>query len=182
MEVLGSFVLDSLLPLPIWPQLLPHELMQLILPTCLQLLSFPDLDAALSMWSHGYNHPPPENVAYLQGKDNCVTAGESCRRHGSCSLTRFPAVSTKDSGTRLHALPIFSVSLRMDDNSIHVTVGNSVLPPLMPMFRPKTAETNKHWLTDKKSRPQLLTPNHYTEARVYIFQNGKGSPSGAFLF
>ena len=31
--------------------------------TCLQSLLFPDLKAALSMWSQGYDHPPPSGKA-----------------------------------------------------------------------------------------------------------------------
>ena len=96
----------NLLPLPFWPQ-----------------------DLALTMWSQGHeNSPPSVTAAHVQKSwDMCkvVTTAESLLENAPDDMARarLLAVSTKESGAWLHALPISSVGLRMDDNTVRVAAG-----------------------------------------------------------
>ena len=95
-----------------------------ILQASLQSLPTPHLDAAVSLWSHGHDNPPPTGTAACSQKtwDTSVVSStaESLLECVPDDITRarLLAVSTKESGAWIHALPISSLGLRMDDNTV----------------------------------------------------------------
>ena len=105
------------------------SLIKTIVPGHLQLLLVSHKDLALTMWSQGHENPPPSGTAAHVQKswDMCkvVTTAESLLENASDDMARarLLAVSTKESGAWLHALPISSVGLRMDDNTVRVAAG-----------------------------------------------------------
>ena len=104
-------------------------LIRQILPANLESLSIPHLDAALSLWSHGHDNPPPSDTAACSQKTwdtSVVSSTAKClleRASDDVTRARLLAVSTKESGAWLHALPISNLGLRMDDNTVRVAVG-----------------------------------------------------------
>ena len=111
---------------------LAHE----ILPPHFQASPLPHWDAAISEWSSGHDHlPPTGNDSFLQHAwdaprvsavaDNLLDSAPD-----AISRARLLATSTKESGAWLHALPISSLGLRMDDNTIRVAVGLRIGAPL----------------------------------------------------
>ena len=105
------------------------SLIKTIVPAHLQSLPVPHKDLALTMWSQGHENPPPSGTAARVQKswDMCkvVKTAESLLENAPDDMARarLLAVSTKESGAWLHALPISSVGLRMDDNTVRVAVG-----------------------------------------------------------
>ena len=99
------------------------SLIKTIVAAHLQSLPVPHKDLALTMWSQGHENPPPSGTAARVQKswDMCkvVKTAESLLENAPDDM----AVSTKESGAWLHALPISSVGLRMDDNTVRVAVG-----------------------------------------------------------
>ena len=100
-----------------------------ILPSSLQSLPIPHLDAAVTLWSQGHNNPPPSGSAACNQKtwDASVvsTSAEGLLESAPDGITRarLLAMSAKESGAWLHALPISSLGLRMDDNTVRIAVG-----------------------------------------------------------
>ena len=88
-----------------------------ILPASLQSLPIPHLDAALSMWSHGHDNPPPSGTAACSQKTwdtSVVSSTVSClleRAPNDATRAHLLAVSTKEFGSWLYALPISNLGL-----------------------------------------------------------------------
>ena len=105
------------------------SLIKTIVPAHLQSLPVPHKDLALTMWFQGNENPPPSGTAARVQKswDMCkvVKTAESLLENAPDDMAhaRLLAFSTKESGAWLHALPISSVGLRMDDNTVRVAVG-----------------------------------------------------------
>ena len=105
------------------------SLIKTIVPAHLQSLPVPHKDLALTMWSQGHENPPPSGTAARVQKSwhmcKVVKTAESLLENAPDDMARawLLAVSTKESGAWLHALPISSVGLRMDDNTVRVAVG-----------------------------------------------------------
>ena len=95
-----------------------------ILPDSLQSLPIPHLDAAVSLWSHGHDIPPPSDTAACSQKtrDTSVVSSTSKslleKAPDDVTRARLLAVSTKECGVWLHALPISNLGLRMNDNTV----------------------------------------------------------------
>jgi len=105
------------------------DLIKCILPTSLRSLPIPHVEDAMSAWSEGHDNPPPSgNLSFIQKSwDACkvATSVDSLLEHAPDDMARarLLAVSTKESGAWLQALPITSLGLRMDDETIRVAVG-----------------------------------------------------------
>ena len=105
------------------------DLVHQILPSHLQIISYPARDAALASWTHGFDQiPPPISAAHHQKEwdtpkvcaiaDSLLNAASDVVSHA-----RLLAAATKESGAWLNALPVPSLGLRMDDDTIRVAVG-----------------------------------------------------------
>ena len=85
--------------------------------------------STLSLWAHGHDKPPPSGTAAFSQKtwDTAVVSftAESLleRVPDGVSRAALLAVSTKESGAWLHALPISNLGLRMDDNMVRAVMG-----------------------------------------------------------
>lgn len=105
------------------------DLINHILPARLQSLPIPYVDAALAAWSSDHDSPPPSGVAACLQKawDNpkVTRMADDLLEHApdDVSRARLLAVSAPESGAWLHALPVSSLGLRMDDNTIRCAVG-----------------------------------------------------------
>ena len=105
------------------------DLVSAILPPRFKPLPSPLLEEALSMWSQGHDRQAPagEGVVWQKSWDNvCASVlAEQLLDEASddVSRARLLAVATKESGAWLHALPVSSLGLRMDDDSLRIAVG-----------------------------------------------------------
>ena len=104
--------------------LIPH-----LVPPRLRNSSTPHLEEARTQWSLGHGLSPPEGTAQQLQKawDTLKASGiaESLLESAPDprSRARLLAASTKEAGAWLSALPICSLGLRMDDNTVRVAVG-----------------------------------------------------------
>ena len=105
-----------------------RDLVCQILPPRLQPLPTLYEEDALSLWSSGRNIPPSGAAACVQKSwdaplvSNAVDLLLQNAPH-DVARARILAVSAKESGAWLKALPVSSLGLRMDDSTIRVAVG-----------------------------------------------------------
>ena len=106
-----------------------EELVDSILPPNHTPDSYPLLEEVLSLWSDGHDISPPEGAGAAKQScwDNITSRvlAEKLLEEASDEVcrARLLAAGAKESGAWLHALPIDSVGLCMDDNSVKIAVG-----------------------------------------------------------
>ena len=99
------------------------DLVSAILPTTQQSIPVPSIDAALQRWSKGHSESPPIGAGAVRekywGEIRTANAAETLLDGATDEVerVRLLAAMNKVCGAWLHALPISSVGLRMDDST-----------------------------------------------------------------
>ncbi len=112
------------------------ELVDEILPPTSSPQLAPFVVEAKSAWSAGHVFPTPEGTAATKHKSWDSVRTVSIAQHildtaaNEAERARLLAVSTKESGAWLRALPVSSLGLRMDDNTVQVAVGLRLGPSI----------------------------------------------------
>ena len=104
------------------------DLVHLILPPRFGSQEVLHLGSALTSWSLDQDHPPPVAPASHHQVWDTIKVSATANAllenaPDALSRARLLAASAKESGAWLNALPISSLGLRMDDNTIRVSVG-----------------------------------------------------------
>ena len=100
-----------------------------ILPPRLLSTDLLHKDIAISVWSQGHQQSPPQEKASFSQKAwdsprvEAVSAALLDQASDAITRARLLAVSRKESGAWLHAVPNSSLGLRMDNETIRVAVG-----------------------------------------------------------
>ena len=87
------------------------------------------IGSALASWSLDHNHPPPVAPAshrqkvWDTAKVSAMADALLENAPDALSRARLMAASAKESGAWLNALPISSLGLRMDDNTVRISLG-----------------------------------------------------------
>ena len=113
-----------------------YDLINQILPARFSGIPYLAVDATVIQWREGHNYPPPVSpsssrqkawdLPHVEETYNQLLQGASdCR-----SCARLLAAATKESGAWLHALPVSSLGLRMDDHTTRIAVGLRLGTPL----------------------------------------------------
>ena len=126
------------------------DLIKQILPAGLCDLNYDLLSSALRAWSHGHDNPPstvsdsfeqndnpppiPDSFEQKSWDNHLVQASLNHLLH-TCdsdqSRARLLAATEKESGAWLDALPVSSLGLRLDDDTIRIAVGLRLGVPLV---------------------------------------------------
>ena len=105
------------------------QLVSSIVPCRLIDFSFPNLEDAQALWAAGHNESPPEGDARKQQKVWDSIKAKSIANNllenapDPRARARLLASASYESGVWLNVLPVSSLGLRMDDDTIRVAVG-----------------------------------------------------------
>ena len=105
------------------------DLIHQILPPQMRSLPYPAVSDALDSWSQGHCESPPPTPASSRQKawdaPRVLAAYEAilAAAPDTTARARLLAATKKETGAWLHALPISSLGLRMDDEILRVAVG-----------------------------------------------------------
>ena len=108
----------------------------LLLPQKLNTASIPAIDLAISLWSVGHEVTPPLPPASFSQKawdsPRVQAVAQDLLNSAPDAVTRAQllAISTPESGAWLNALPLTSVGLRMDNDTVRIAVGLRLGIPL----------------------------------------------------
>ena len=111
------------------PTITISVLVESILPVDLHSTPSPFVDVALTRWSKGHNSNPPTGTGASQEKNwdqpVAVASAESLLNKAPHDMARARLLATmaQGSGAWLQALPITSLGLKMDDNTLRISVG-----------------------------------------------------------
>ena len=114
-----------------------YDLIKQILPAGFCDLNYDLLPSALRVWSQGHDNPPPTVPdSFLQKSwDKHLVKATLNHLLDACdsdqSRARLLAATEKESGAWLHALPVSSLGLRLDDDTIKIAVGLRLGVPLV---------------------------------------------------
>ena len=138
------------------------ELVDAILPPNIKSKPTPELTEARSQWSMGHNSQPPEGTAARSQKawdhirasctgERLLDEAENEEEH-----SRLLAVSTRESGAWLRALPLSAMGLRMEDETVRIAVGLRLGVPICGPHQCQHCSANvnilgRHALSCKKS-------------------------------
>ena len=113
-----------------------QDLVHRILPPHLLSTDLLHKDTAISVWSQGHQQTPPQDKASYSQKAwdtprvEAVSAALLDQASDAITRVRLLAVSRKESGAWLHAIPNSSLGLRMDNETIRVAAGIRLGVPL----------------------------------------------------
>ena len=112
------------------------DLVHHVIPARLQGLPLTCVSDAFALWSQGHDRAPPEEGEQLSQRawddPRASALAESLLETAPNAKARvcLLASTAKESGAWLNILPISTIGLRMDDNSIRVAVGLRLGAPL----------------------------------------------------
>ena len=104
-------------------------LVQQLLPARLQAVTNTTVEKALEAWKQGHNKPPPPVSESSKQKSWDTPHVETCfdsileSAPDATACARIEAAARPESGAWLHALPVSSLGLRMDDEVVRVATG-----------------------------------------------------------
>lgn len=105
------------------------DLVDLLVPDGSAFQSSPFIEDALALWSQDHPHSPPEGVeagkqkAWDSVRSRLIADELLQNAKDDTDRVRLLAVSTKESGAWLEALPVTSLGLRLDDTALRIGVG-----------------------------------------------------------
>ena len=105
------------------------QLVEAILPESHRTIPTPFVDEAKASWASGHESKAPEDAAACNQRawDSIHTKSTSQRLLDNAAdeeeRARLLAVTTRESGAWLRALPVTALGLRMDDSTVRVAVG-----------------------------------------------------------
>ena len=105
------------------------QLVEAILPESHLTIPTPFVDEAKASWASGHESKAPEDAAACNQRawDSIHTKSTSQRLLDNAAdeeeRARLLAVTTRESGAWLRALPVTALGLRMDDSTVRVAVG-----------------------------------------------------------